>query len=818
MPAEEALAAGRFGHFDDDRREYVITRPDTPLPWINYLGTERLFSIVTNTGGGYAFFRDARMRRLLRYRYNDVPEGTGGRFLYLRDEAGVWWSPTGRPARAALEDLTCRHGLGSSTISSVYRGIEAAVTYFVPPGADVEVWRIRLTNRRPRPAGLTLFPAVEFALWDAWDDQANFQRNYSTGEVAVIDGVVYHVTEYRERRNHFSSFACSEPAAGFDTDRRAFLGNGRGWDAPEAVERGTASGSIAHGWSPIAALQVPVGLGPDETRDVVVTLGYHENPPDAKWDDRGRVAVSAARRVVAAHLDPAGIDGMLEALAARWDGLLGALRVETPDEHTDRMVNTWNPAQCMTTFNLSRSASLFESGIGRGMGFRDSNQDLLGFVHMAPEAARERLADLAATQLPDGGAFHQYQPLTKRGNDAVGSGFNDDPLWLVLAAAAYVKESGDPSLLEEAAPYANTPGTEAPIRDHLRRALQYTRDRLGPRGLPLIGRADWNDCLNLNTFSTEPGESFQTHAVGEGRVAESVFIAGLFVLASGEMAALEERFGDPEAARRCRADAAAMEARVLEHGWDGGWFLRAYDAAGTPLGTAGSPEGSIFLEPQGMCPMAGIGLADGRAARALDAVEERLATEHGIALVRPPFSQYRPELGEISTYPPGYKENGGIFCHANPWAMIAAAKLGDGDRAFDWYTRINPSAREARSDVHRCEPYVYAQMIAGPDAPTHGEAKNSWLTGTAAWNYVAVTQWILGVRPDHDGLAVEPVLPSHWDGFRMTRRFRGAVYDITVERGAGERAMTVDGAPAAGTVVPAAPPGRRVTVSVTIPG
>jgi cellobiose phosphorylase len=469
----------------------------------------------------------------------------------------------------------------------------------------------------------------------------------------------------------------------------------------------------------------------------------------------------------------------------------------------------------MVTFNLSRSASLFESGIGRGMGFRDSNQDLLGFVHMIPERARQRILDLAATQLEDGGAYHQYQPLTRRGNDAVGGNFNDDPLWLILSVAAYLKETGDWGLLNELVTYDHQPGSETPLYEHLQRSLGYTLDRLGPHGLPLIGRADWNDCLNLNTFSEEPGESFQTTTSKDGKTAESVFIAGLFVLAARELSAIARRCGLEGEARDYLAAATRMKAAILKHAWDGAWFLRAYDDFGRKVGSHECQEGQIFIEPQGICILAGIGLEDGQAQKALAAVNERLATPHGLILQQPAYSQYYLHLGEISSYPPGYKENAGIFCHTNPWIMIAEAMVGHGDQAHDYYLRINPSAREAISEVHRCEPYVYAQMIAGRDAPTHGEAKNSWLTGTAAWNFVAITQWILGIRPTFEGLQIAPVIPCNWPGFKITRLFRGVTYHISVERaGKGNTvSLTVDGQSVKGNVVPP-PPADQTEVIV----
>ena len=809
----------RFGHFDDAAREYVITRRDTPLPWINYLGSEDYFALISHTGAGFSFYRDARLRRLIRYRYRNVPDDVGGRFLYLRDDpSGDVWSPTGQPVGAQLDDYRCRHGLGSTVIGSTRGGVEAETRYLVPPGETLEVWRTRITNHRATPASLSLFGAVEFCLWDAWDDQTNYQRNLSTGEVEVDDGVVYHVTEYRERRNHFAYFACSAPTEGFETQREGFLGPGRGWDRPVAVERGALSGSIAHGWAPIGAHHVRVGLDPGETREIVFVLGYAENPRDAKFDPpgSGRLDRRRAREVLDRFLSGDEVEAALERLREHWTELLDVLRVETPDVHVDRMVNVWTPYQCMATFNLGRSASSFDTGIGRGIGFRDASQDLLGFVPMVPSRARERLLDLAATQLPSGGAYHQYQPLTKRGNDAIGSGFNDDPLWLILAAAAYTKETGDLGILDEPVPYDNEPGTETPFEEHLDRAARYTTDRLGPHGLPLIGRADWNDCLNLNAFSEEPGESFQTVEQREGGVAESVFIGGQFVLAAGELAAIADLRGRSEDSKRYRAEAARMREAVGKHGWDGRWFRRAYDFHGEPVGTADADEGQLWIEPQGICVMAGIGLEDGSAERALDAVAERLGTPHGLALLDPPYTRYHVELGEISSYPPGSKENGSVFSHTNPWIAIAETIAGEADRAFEHYLAINPSAREDLSDLHRCEPYVYAQTIAGPAAATPGEAKNSWLTGSAAWNLVAISQWILGIRPEHEGLRIDPCLPTAWKGFSATRRFRGATYRIAISKQPGTTgrlsSIRVDGNVIEGTRVPLAPPGAQVEV------
>lgn len=804
----------RFGYFDDDSREYVITRPDTPLPWINYLGSEDFFGLISNTGGGYSFFRDARLRRLTRYRYNNAPLDEGGRYLYLRSADGDTWSPTWMPMRKEVEEYSCRHGLGYTSISSTRRSIHAAVRYFVPLGQTLEVWDLTLTNHRAEPAELDLFSGLEFCLWDAQEDATNFQRNLSIGEVEVEDGVIFHKSEYRERRNHFAYFACSEPLAGFDTQREAFLGAYRGWDSPLAVETGRSGNSIAHGWQPVGSHHLHFTIAAGGQKRILFVLGYFENPRSEKFDPAGSNILNKKRvaPVIRQHLDPAHVDRAFADLQDYWSALLDRFQVQTPNTHVNRMINLWNAYQCMITFNISRSASYFESGIGRGMGFRDSNQDLLGFVHMIPERARERILDLAATQLANGGAYHQFQTLTKRGNNDIGSGFNDDPLWLVLAVSAYIKETGDWKILEASVPYENQFGTETPLYEHLQRSFRYVNDRIGPHGLPLIGRADWNDCLNLNCYSEKPGQSFQTTTNKDGRVAESVLIGGLYVLACAEMAALTvHRLGEQEA-DRYREAAQHMQGIVLSSGWDGKWFRRAYDDHGDPVGSRECEEGKIFIEPQGICTMAGIGLEDGKARLALDSVAEHLSTPHGIVLQQPAYSHYYLNLGEISSYPPGYKENAGVFCHTNPWIMIAEAIVGRGDRALDYYLRINPSAREEISELHRCEPYVYAQMIAGRDAPTHGEAKNSWLTGTAAWNYVALTQWILGIRPELGGLRVQPVLPADWQGFSAVRVFRGVRYEIEVTRaGQGARVkLEVDGSPLADTLLPLPPAGTNV--------
>ncbi|MBR3165270.1 MAG: glycosyl transferase [Lachnospiraceae bacterium] len=806
-----------YGYFDDADREYVITTPRTPLPWINYLGSEDFFTLLSNTAGGYSFYRDARLRRITRYRYNNAPLDQEGFHVYIKDGDTVW-NPGWQPVQAEPDEYSCRHGLGYSVISGSKNGITAVQELFVPAGDSCLLIRLKVCNTAECAKQIRVFPYIEFCLWDAMDDSTNFQRNFSTGEVETEPGVIYHKTEYRERRNHYAVFWSNTLPDAFDTAREAFLGTYGSPARPEAVFGSGCTGSIAHGWQPAAAMQFNLTLEPGESRSLIFGLGYIENPKDRKWESKGVINKEKAHAMIARYPDDAHFDAALNIVKENWKKLLGNYSVSSDNEKMDRMDNIWNQYQCMVTFNMSRSASYYESGMGRGMGFRDSCQDLLGFVHMIPERARERILDIAATQFPDGSAYHQYQPLTKKGNLAVGSGFNDDPLWLIAAVEAYLKESGDWQILDEMVDFDNDPSLAAPLMEHLRRSFVFTKTHTGPHGLPLIGRADWNDCLNLNCFSEESGESFQTTGPSEGPVAESVFIAGMFVRYGRAWAEICRRRGLPEEAAEAEKAVLKMEQTVLGAGWDGEWFRRAYDAFGNPIGSRECEEGKIFIEPQGMCVMAGIGKETGEAARALESVKEHLDTEYGIVLLQPPYSAYRLELGEISSYPPGYKENAGIFCHNNPWIVCAEAELGHGDRAFEVYRRTCPAYTEEISEIHRTEPYVYSQMIAGKDAPSFGEAKNSWLTGTAAWSFVSVSQAILGIKPDYDGLVIDPCIPADCSGFKAVRKFRGAVYDITVKNPGGAergvRSVTVNGEKISGNRMPVFPEGEHVKIEV----
>ena len=807
----------QYGNFDDENREYLITTPETPYPWINYLGSEEFFGIVSNTAGGYSFYKDARLRRLTRYRYNNIPVDTGGRYYYINDGGDIW-NPGWKPARAALARYECRHGLGYTRITGERGGVEASLLMLVPLGCNCEVHHLRLQNLSGVDKELKIFSLAEFCLWNAYNDMTDFQRNLSIAEVEVEGSVIYHKSEYRERRNHFAFYSVNAPIAGFDTQMYDFAGVHNGFEAPRAVVEGASRNSLASGWQAIGSHMLELRLGAGEERSYIFVLGYAENAEANKWAAPGIINKKNALELAGRFQKTEDVDEAMAGLAAHWDGLLSAYHLDTPDEKLARMVNIWNPYQNMTTFNMSRSTSLFESGIGRGMGFRDSNQDILGFVHLIPERARERILDIAATQFRDGGCYHQYQPLNKKGNHDIGSGYNDDPLWLIAAASAYIRETGDFAILDEDVPYDSDPGDTGPLLEHLVASWSHVVENRGPHGLPLIGRADWNDCLNLNnlSLSLNPDESNQTGGDADGRVAESVMIAGMFVLFAPDLASMLERKNEMVKAAEVRSSVEAMGEAVLEYGYDGEWFLRAYDAAGGKVGSSENKEGKIFIEPQGFCVMAGIGLDDGKAGRALASVEKYLDSEHGVMLQQPAYQNFDPALGEITSYPVGYKENAAIFCHSNPWIIIAETVLGHGERAFGLYRRIAPAYREEIGELHRTEPYVYAQMIAGRDAPRFGEAKNSWLTGTAAWNFVAISQHILGIKPDFDGLRVDPCIPPDWKTYNVTRRFRGALYDITVNNpdgvSRGVASVRLDGEELDGNLLPASAGGAHKVV------
>ena len=794
----------KYGHFDDGEREYVITTPKTPLPWINYLGNQEFFSLISNTCGGYSFCKDAKLLRITRYRYNNIPYDNNGKYFYIKDDKDIW-NPGWQPTKTALDEYECRHGLGYSRFKGVKNGIETNVLTFVPMNDRCEVSRITIKNNTSYVKELKLFSYVEWCLWNADDDERNFQRNLSTGEVEVEGSAIFHKTEYRERRNHFAVYSVNTKIDGFDTSRESFLGPYNGNDAPDVVATGKCTNSLASGWSPVAVHQINLKLEPGDAKSFIFVLGYIENPEDDKWESAGVIKKDLAFEMLDRYKTNEQVDAAFDNLRSYWNDLLSIYHVKSSNDKVDRMVNIWNQYQCMVTFNMSRSASYYESGIGRGMGFRDSCQDLLGFVHLIPDRARGRIIDIASTQFPDGSAYHQYQPLTKKGNADIGSGFNDDPLWLIAGTSAYIRETGDDSILDEMVPFDNDESTMVPLINHLKRSFDYTVNHKGPHGLPLIGRADWNDCLNLNCFSAHPGESFQTFGPSEGPVAESVFIAGMFVKYGEEYAQLCELKGDQKEAEYARGEVRKMYDAILKDGWDGEWFIRAYDAYSHKVGSKECEEGQIYIEPQGFCVLAGVGVKEGLAQKAMDSVKEKLDTKYGIMILQPAYTKYHLELGEVSSYPPGYKENAGIFCHNNPWVSIAETVLGNGNRAFEIYKKTCPAYIEDISDIHCTEPYVYSQMVAGKDAKFFGQGKNSWLTGTAAWTFTDISQYILGVYPTLNGLSIDPCIPEDFGDFELTRKYRGITYNISVKTKntqKGVKTLIVDGTTISGTIIP----------------
>ncbi len=810
----------QYGHFDDASREYVITDPCTPWPWINYLGTEDFFSLISNTAGGYSFYKDAKFRRITRYRYNGVPMDAGGRYFYINDN-GTVWNPGWKPCKTPLDKYECRHGMNYTRILGEKNGIAASLLFFVPLNTHAEVNKLTLTNTSSEKKSFKLFSFIEWCLWNAATDMENFQRNFSTGEVEIEGSTIYHKTEYKERRNHYAFYHVNSPIDGFDTDRESFIGLYNGFHEPQVVLEGKPRNTVAHGWSPIASHYIEVTLNPGESRDFVFVLGYVENNPDEKWQAKGVINKEKAHAIINKLDTSAKVDEAFNELQQYWNNLLTIFTVKSEDERLDRMVNIWNQYQCMITFCFSRSASFFESGIGRGMGFRDSNQDLVGFVHQIPQRARQRIIDIASTQFADGGCYHQYQPLTKRGNNDIGGGFNDDPMWLIFGTVAYLRETGDFSILDEPVPFDNVPGSEKSLMHHLRVSFDHVIKNLGPHGLPLIGRADWNDCLNLNCFSFDPNESFQTtENKTEGSKAESLMIAGQFVIYGNDYAQLCRHLGDNAEADRAQKHVDAMSEAVKKYGWDGEWFLRAYDFYGNKVGSHENKEGKIFIESQGWCTMAGIGLEDGLVKQSLDSVKKYLDCEHGIVLNNPAFTEYVPEYGEISTYPAGYKENAGIFAHNNPWVIIGETVLGRGDEAWNYYRKICPAYLQDRQELHKVEPYVYSQMTAGKDAARPGEAKNSWLTGTAAWNWYAITEFILGIKPTLNGLMIDPCVPKDWKHYTVTRKYRGATYKISIFNAnnvnKGVKSVTFNGQTLKDNLLPVAPQGSVNDVEVVL--
>lgn len=795
----DRIAPNPYGWADPAAREYVITRPDTPTPWLNYLGAGGYGGIISNTAGGYSFDRDPRNRRVSRYRYNAIPADQPGRYIYLRDEDdGSYWSATWQPVKGPLDSYECRHGTGYTRITTERAGIRASTTYFVPPTpaqdpCPAEVWVLTLENRTDRARTLRTFSYVEFSYFDANADLHNLDwgghivsSRYDGQRAAILVGTVFKPTTY--------FFASDRTPVGFDGDRDVFVGAYHDLSDPIVVVDGKPTDTGSPRGNSIGSLCHELRLAPGEQTRLVYVMGVTDEPP-------------AIAGVLARYRTPGAVDAAFDELRADWDRYLSVFTVDTPDPELDLMVNVWNAVQCRTTLYWSRFVSGYETGLGRGLGTRDSGQDTLGIAHSAPEQARAMLTRIWRMQFTDGHTWHQFFPLTGEGGPGLAGEFpdwpqwfSDDHLWLVVSVCAYLRETGDFGYLDQAVSYQD--GGEDTIWGHMLRAVTFTVEHLGPHGLPRSGFSDWDDTLNVD------------HGSG---LAESVWAGMLFCRALLDLAELADQVGRSDVADQSRERYAAMAAAIDAYGWDGAWYARSYDDEGRPIGVSSEPVHQINLIPQLWSVISEAAPAE-RAEQAMRSAHERLNTRYGLAQLWPPYHGGDSRVQGTATFPPGAKENGGVFCHANTWAVVAAAMLGWGDQAYQYYRQILPLAR-ADADLYKVEPYVFCQNVCGPAHPQVGMGRNAWLTGTAAWSYLAATQWILGIRPTYAGLRVAPCIPAAWAGFRASRVYRGVRYDIRVRREGGgpDVSLFVDGSAVEGDVVPLPPPDtERVVVEVVL--
>ena len=770
----------RYGYFDNVNSEYVIERPDTPMSWINYLGTAEYCSIISNNASGYAFHKSPKSGRLLRFRFNSIPMDRPGRYLYLRDEENgdYWsatWQPVGKPA--GRYKSVCHHGLGYTRFESEYDGIKSDYRVFVPVDQPLEFWEIEVENLSGRERRLSLFSYAEWCFWRMDQDLSNFQYILYTCRMGYTDGVIDYTLRWPDGEEDKGFMASVLPVESFDTDRDVFIGSYHDEGNPAAVEQGRCAGSVAVGGNACGALQNRMILAPGEKKYALFIVGIGD-------------AATAGRAARERYGDRGQVEASFQKVQAYWRQRLGGYHCVTPSDPADTMVNLWNQYQCHTTFNWSRSASFNEAGGRDGLGYRDTNQDILGVVHAIPAEARLKLIDLLKGQLSEGYAMHAVQPLSwRQGPENVPQPsriYSDDHLWLLLSVPAYLKETGDFGLLDETVPYADR--GEVSVYGHLRAALEFSWSRRGPHGLLLGLAADWNDCINLK---------------GKG---ESVWSTFLYYRALSECISLAERLNRAEDAACFQAYRAEIKNGLDVSSWDGAWFLRGYLDSGRKLGGQESEQAKVFINSQTWSVVSGAASPE-QGRTAMDSLHQYLATEHGIVKNYPAYRVTDNEIGAITSFPPGLKENAGIFCHANTWAIIAECLLGRGARAFQYYLSFLPAAKNEIADLYTMEPYVYAQFITGKEHPYHfGRARNSWLTGTASWSFVAISQYILGIRPDYDGLIVDPCIPPDWDGFAVTRIFRGKRLEIEVRNpggvSKGVRKLLVNGLEIAGCMIP----------------
>jgi cellobiose phosphorylase len=780
-----------YGDFSRNDKEYVITRPDTPTPWINYLSNNEYCAIISNTAGGYSFHIDPKDRRVLRYRYNNLPVDRPGRYLYIRDsKTGEYWSPTWQPVPKKLSTYECRHGLGYTKISSSHLGIEAKVTYFVPVHDNLEIWMLTLKNASSEKKELSVFSYAEFCLWFADRDQNDLQSIQGLGIATYeANAIFYH---FFDLSTGYAFFASNGTVTGYDCNREKFIGPYRGESNPIAVEKGQCANSETRGGNPIAATSNLVNLGPGEAKTIIFILGVVKEKSDAK-------------RLIQKFKEKSKVDKELEILRKYWDTYLGNLCVVTPGKELNTMINVWGQYQCKTTFDWSRYVSLYETGIGRGMGFRDSNQDTLGIVHALPKMVRQRILDLAKNQFENGRVYHLYFPLTGEGGFPYYvkenmKFFSDDHLWLILSVCEYIKETGDMAILDQKVNFVE--GSSASLYEHLKRSIDFTLSHMGNHGLPLLGTADWNDPLSLP---------------GPNNAAESVWVAMLFHEVLLELTELCREYKRERDAQRFAGIAEQTKTHVNKVAWDGDWYFRAYDDSGNLVGSSKCKEGKIYLNAQSWAVISQIAPRE-RGIKCMNSVKKHLDTKYGILLLAPAYSRYHPEIGALTSYVPGLKENASIWSHANAWAILAECLLGRGDQAYEYYKKLAPPTKNRMAGIHTSEPYVYAQTIAGRDHPDFGAARQSWLTGTAAWMMKVATNWILGVRPQYHGMLVDPCVPKGWANFTITRHFRNAVYEIRVKNPhhmcQGTKDVTVDGKKLKTSLLPSFADGKKHIVKI----
>lgn len=782
----------RYGHFDDPAREYVITRPDTPMPWSNYLGSTEYGAIITNNAGGYSFYKSGAQGRFLRLRFNSVPLDQPGRYFYLRDQASgdVWsssWQPVGKPLDQYKS--VCRHGTAYTVITSEYAGIKSEATYFVPLGQAFEYWRLKVTNTTAAPRKISAFTYCEFASnWSTQQDLVNLQ--YSLFIVrANLEGNILRVAindhpgvRSNDPNSNDNPQSCwmglvGQPLAAFDASREAFLGAYGSYAHPDAVHRGKLANTPAFGDTACGSLQTDLHLDPGETKEFVVLLGIGE-----------------ARTVGTAALAEFGslhrCESELQKLKAHWHAKLGAITCKTPDENMDHMVNVWNAYNSLITFSWSRAASLVYNGERDGLGFRDSVQDLLGVMPMIPADAKSRLELMLTGQLAHGGAMPIVKPFSHRPGHEKGPPEenlrSDDCLWFFNAVPEYVAETGDLAFYDKVLPYADS--GQATVLGHLRQALEFNLTRTGRNGLPCGLEADWNDCLKL------------------GYHGESVFVAFQVRLGLTTYADAAKRLNKPAEVTWALAQRDLLDAKIQKTCWDGDRFIWAIAEDGTVYGTKKYAEGQIYLNTQVWAVMSGAATA-AQGKTAMETVARELKTPYGAMLSAPPFVTTSIEVMRAVLFNPGIKENAGIFNHTQSWCIIAEALLGNGDAAWDYYQSFLPAAYNDRAELRQIEPYTFGQTTYSKFSARHGVSRVPWLSGTVSWAYYTATQYILGLKPEIEGLRIEPCIPSKWDGYTATRLFRGKRVHLTVTNPGhvcrGVKTLTLDGKMLASNLIPA---------------